>query len=54
MSPPDSAASCFSRIAADSPAGPPPTITTSNSMLSRSMRLSFLQSQLLGDADTST
>ena len=28
-------ASCFSRIAAESPAGPPPTMTTSYSMLSR-------------------
>src|ERR1700761_2622262 len=30
-----SAESCFSRIAAASPAGPPPTMTTSYSMLSR-------------------
>ena len=30
---------CFSRIAAASPAGPAPTITTSNSMLSRSISL---------------
>lgn len=30
---------CFSRIAADRPAGPAPTMTTSNSMLSRSMSL---------------
>jgi hypothetical protein len=28
---------CFSRIAVVRPEGPPPTITTSNSMLSRSM-----------------
>src|SRR5262245_27342157 len=33
---PRSLASCFSRIAAARPAGPAPTITTSNSMLSRS------------------
>ncbi len=32
---PRSAASCFSRIAAASPAGPAPTITTSNSIASR-------------------
>ena len=32
-----SLASCFSRIAADRPDGPPPTITTSNSITSRSI-----------------
>ncbi len=31
------ASSCFSRIAAARPAGPPPTMTTSNSMDSRCM-----------------
>ena len=35
ISPPASAASCFSRIAADRPAGPAPTITTSYSIASR-------------------
>ncbi len=35
---PFSAASCFSLIAAASPAGPAPTMTTSNSMVSRSAR----------------
>jgi hypothetical protein len=34
---PASLASCFSRIAADKPDGPPPTITTSNSITSRSI-----------------
>ena len=34
---PASLASCFSRIAADRPYGPPPTITTSNSITSRSI-----------------
>ena len=34
---PSSAARCFRRIAADRPDGPPPTITTSNSMDSRSI-----------------
>ena len=34
---PTSLASCFSRIAADRPDGPPPTITTSNSITSRSI-----------------
>ena len=34
---PASAASCFKRIAADSPEGPPPTTTTSNSIISRSI-----------------
>ena len=34
---PASLASCFSRIAADRPDGPPPTITTSNSITSRSI-----------------
>ena len=37
MSLPASFANCFSRIAADKPDGPPPTITTSNSMISRSI-----------------
>ncbi|KQU66958.1 hypothetical protein ASC75_10240 [Aminobacter sp. DSM 101952] len=32
---------CLSRIAAASPAGPAPTMTTSNSMLSRSISLIF-------------
>ena len=32
---PFSAASCFRRIAADKPAGPPPTMTTSYSIASR-------------------
>ena len=36
---PSSAASCFRRIAALRPDGPPPTITTSYSMTSRSIRL---------------
>ncbi len=34
---PAASASCFSLIAAESPAGPPPTMTTSYSMASRSM-----------------
>ena len=41
------AASCFSRIAAARPAGPPPTITTSYSIASRSMFL-VLDSGLAG------
>jgi len=36
-----SAASCFNRIAAASPAGPPPTITTSYSIASRAILLSL-------------
>ena len=36
ISAPVSAAFCFSRMAAESPAGPPPTMTTSYSMASRS------------------
>ena len=36
-----SAASCFSRIAAASPAGPPPTITTSYSIDSRAITVSL-------------
>ena len=42
MSRPSSAASCFKRMAADSPDGPPPTTTTSNSITSRSIFLSPL------------
>src|SRR5690606_29651598 len=52
MSCPFSAASWRSRIAADSPAGPPPTMTTSNSIDSRSIRISlFLSVVLLPLAD---
>ena len=36
-----SAASCLRRIAADSPAGPPPTITTSYSIDSRAIPVSL-------------
>ena len=36
-----SAASCFRRIAAASPAGPPPTITTSYSIDSRAITVSL-------------
>jgi hypothetical protein len=36
-----SAASCLSRIAADSPAGPPPTINTSYSIDSRAITVSL-------------
>src|SRR3954471_6216873 len=38
---PSAAASCLSWMAADRPAGPPPTMTTSYSMLSRSVTYSF-------------
>jgi hypothetical protein len=45
-----SAASCFRRIAADSPAGPPPTITTSYSIASRVMPISLCNSIFPMDA----
>src|SRR5476649_2661179 len=42
---PASAAFCFSRQAADRPAGPAPTMTTSNSMYSRSTGYLLLKAQ---------
>jgi hypothetical protein len=44
---PASAAFCFRRQAADRPAGPAPTMTTSNSMYSRSTGYLLLKAQQL-------
>ena len=43
--------SCFRRIAAASPAGPAPTTTTSNSMLSREGRSFMSYASDQGEAD---